>query len=180
MSSKRKQERDDDILHIVAFVDGSEHSHHAFKRALHIKNEQDRLTVIHLVGKSSFLGMAPALGANMKGDRRVFSAADAELQKVSAKLLQFYIDELKALGTTNSEVVSLGPTDVKSAAVEWINAHNIDMVVVGCRGLGAIAKMFMGSFSEHVMRHADCDVVIVRSPENSGKKKKPKAEQGSY
>lgn len=44
------------------------------------------------------------------------------------------------------------------AAAEW----PADLVVVGARGLGAFARLVLGSVSEHVVRHAPCAVLIVR------------------
>jgi nucleotide-binding universal stress UspA family protein len=37
-----------------------------------------------------------------------------------------------------------------------------DTVVVGSRGLGAMARFFRGSVSEHVATHADATVVVAR------------------
>lgn len=37
------------------------------------------------------------------------------------------------------------------------------LLVVGSRGLGALAGTFLGSVSEHCVRHASCPVVVMRS-----------------
>lgn len=37
-----------------------------------------------------------------------------------------------------------------------------DTIVVGSRGLGALARLFQGSVSSHVATHADATVVVVR------------------
>lgn len=37
------------------------------------------------------------------------------------------------------------------------------LLVVGSRGLGAIVGTFLGSVSEHCVRHASCPVVVIRS-----------------
>jgi nucleotide-binding universal stress UspA family protein len=46
------------------------------------------------------------------------------------------------------------------AAADW----PADLLVVGARGLGAVARLVLGSVSGHVVHHAPCPVLIVRKP----------------
>jgi len=48
--------------------------------------------------------------------------------------------------------------EIVRAAAEW----PADLIVGGARGLGALARLFLGSVSEHVAHHASCSVLIVR------------------
>ena len=41
-------------------------------------------------------------------------------------------------------------------------ASDVDLVVLGARGLGAIERFVLGSVSEGVLRHADRPVLIVK------------------
>lgn len=43
--------------------------------------------------------------------------------------------------------------------------EGIDLIVMGAKGMGAIERFFMGSVSENVIRHAACDVLVVRPDE---------------
>jgi nucleotide-binding universal stress UspA family protein len=49
------------------------------------------------------------------------------------------------------------------AIVEASGAERVDMVVVGTRGRSRVERMVLGSVSDHVVRHADCPVLVVRS-----------------
>lgn len=48
-------------------------------------------------------------------------------------------------------------------ADELVKRWNIDLIVMGATGKGRIAKMVIGSITEYVIRHANCDVLISRS-----------------
>jgi nucleotide-binding universal stress UspA family protein len=47
-------------------------------------------------------------------------------------------------------------------------AAGADMLVVGSRGHGGFTGMLLGSVSEHVVAHAPCVVVVVKSPATAG------------
>jgi nucleotide-binding universal stress UspA family protein len=47
-------------------------------------------------------------------------------------------------------------------------AAGADMLVVGSRGHGGFTGMLLGSVSEHVVAHAPCAVVVVKSPATAG------------
>lgn len=40
-------------------------------------------------------------------------------------------------------------------------SKDADMIVVGCRGLGAIGRRLLGSVSAGIIRHADCPVAVI-------------------
>jgi nucleotide-binding universal stress UspA family protein len=53
------------------------------------------------------------------------------------------------------------PGDSIAAAAE---AEHADLVVVGTRGRSGAERMLLGSVSDHVVRHAECPVLVVRPP----------------
>jgi nucleotide-binding universal stress UspA family protein len=57
----------------------------------------------------------------------------------------------------------LEPTGDPARSIERIARDGgYDTVVVGSRGLGALARLLQGSVSEHVATHAEATVVVVR------------------
>jgi nucleotide-binding universal stress UspA family protein len=50
--------------------------------------------------------------------------------------------------------------------VRYAKANDIDLIVMGTHGRGAIAHMLMGSVAEKVVRKAPCPVLTVRHPEH--------------
>lgn len=45
---------------------------------------------------------------------------------------------------------------------DFIKPFNPDLVICGVRGLSAIRYAFVGSVSTHLIRHVECDVLVVR------------------
>ncbi len=50
--------------------------------------------------------------------------------------------------------------------IRYAQAENIDVIVMGTHGHGAIASMLLGSVTEKVVRKAPCPVLTVRHPEH--------------
>jgi nucleotide-binding universal stress UspA family protein len=53
--------------------------------------------------------------------------------------------------------------DPGEAIIEAAQAESADMIVVGSHGRGAVGRFLIGSVSDHVVRHASCPVLVVRS-----------------
>ncbi len=52
--------------------------------------------------------------------------------------------------------------DACDAIVEVAEAESADLIVVGTHERGAVGRLFLGSVSDHVVRHARCPVMVVR------------------
>ena len=50
----------------------------------------------------------------------------------------------------------------KDKIVEYANRQNVDLVVMGSKGLKGISRLLMGSVSRHVSEKVKCSVMIVR------------------
>jgi hypothetical protein len=49
------------------------------------------------------------------------------------------------------------------AIIEYAEAHDIDLIVMGTHGRGGMSHLLMGSVAERVVRTAPCPVLTVRS-----------------
>ena len=50
--------------------------------------------------------------------------------------------------------------------VRYARSHDIDLIVMGTHGRGAVAHMLLGSVAEKVVRKAPCPVLTVRDPQH--------------
>jgi nucleotide-binding universal stress UspA family protein len=90
----------------------------------------------------------------------------ARMDQVRARreaLAQALVERGREEGVAVSFLVWDGdPGDMIVSAAE---AEHADMVIVGSHGRGAVGRLFIGSVSEHVVRHAPCPVLVVRPRE---------------
>ena len=64
------------------------------------------------------------------------------------------------------EVVSVVEEgDPRTEILAYADDNAIDVIVMGTRGLSGIDRFLLGSVAEHVMRNADCSVLVTRAEE---------------
>ncbi len=71
-----------------------------------------------------------------------------------------YLDDMERAAATH---VSLGRPFAEIIA--YARKHQVDMIVMGTHGRGAIAHMLLGSTTEKVVRKSPCAVLTVRADE---------------
>jgi nucleotide-binding universal stress UspA family protein len=65
----------------------------------------------------------------------------------------------------HAEPVVISAAPKAAAIVHYANEHQMDLVVMGTHGRGAVSHLVMGSVAERVVRTAPCPVLTVRHPE---------------
>jgi nucleotide-binding universal stress UspA family protein len=74
--------------------------------------------------------------------------------------LEGIVAAARAAGATSEELLWEG--DPGETIVEAARAESADLIVVGTHGRGPVGRLFLGSVSDHVVRHARCPVTVVR------------------
>jgi nucleotide-binding universal stress UspA family protein len=83
-----------------------------------------------------------------------------ELKETGHKLIEQSVQKLIKAGFTAEAVCQLGkPAEV---IMKMASKHHADLIVMGAKGLGAIARFLLGSVSTRVVQHANCSVLVVR------------------
>ncbi len=57
----------------------------------------------------------------------------------------------------------LSEEDPAEAIVHAASAHRCDLIVMGSHGRSGLRRLFMGSVAEHVVRHAPCPVLVIKT-----------------
>ena len=53
-------------------------------------------------------------------------------------------------------------TSITDSLVSYAESHNVDLIVIGSRGLGGFKKLLLGSVASGVSQHSKCPVLIVK------------------
>ncbi|WP_408008373.1 universal stress protein [Pseudalkalibacillus sp. A8] len=135
---------------ILLATDGSEHSIRVAENAIHIAkcSSDSTIEVVYVVdadrAKSDVLSNWNSADLN---DSRKERMKDVEQKAKEAGVTY----EIKVL---HGEP---GPT-----IVEYVNNNQIDIVVIGSRGLNVLQEFVLGSVSHKVAKRANCPVLIVK------------------
>ena len=82
------------------------------------------------------------------------------LKEEGRRLVEQSMRKLIKAGFTAEPVCQLGKPaeEIMKVAAK----HHADLIVMGAKGLGAIARFLLGSVSTRVVQHATCSVLVVR------------------
>ena len=136
--------------HILLAVDGSEHSVRATEEAIKIAalSSQSKIEVVFVAdfskAKDDVLHAEGAAGIEV--DRRKKLAPVEE--KLEAADVSYYVTILRG---------EPGPT-----IVEHANQKQVDLTIIGSRGLNSLQEMMLGSVSHKIAKRVKSPVLIVK------------------
>lgn len=141
------------IKHIMVPYDKSESAIRAFEYAIDLAGKYNaNISIVTCI--SIQIPTDPYFGtAYIETTRLLKEDALKSTQSLEPKLkelkIQYKIDVL--------EVVSI--TDTLTSYAE---SHNVDLIVMGSRGLGGFKRLLLGSIASGVSQHSKCPVLIVK------------------
>ncbi|MEX0753761.1 MAG: universal stress protein [Actinomycetota bacterium] len=134
---------------IVCGVDGSEASAHTAGIAAQIAGlAEAELRIVHVI--PVFRG---------RGEEWTI---DPTTDEISEELAPAY-ETARAQGVEPLLEMAMGRPE--SAIVKVAERDGADLLVIGHRGISGMARLLLGSVSEHVTSHAACSVLVVRPPD---------------
>ena len=137
---------------VLIAVDGSKTAEKALDKAIQVaKNNHADLILTNVIDTTTFSMIEPY-------DSSIYERS----QKAAHEMLADYETKIKAAGfPSGKKIVKMG-SPKSMITKEIIPEENIDLIVVGATGLGAVERILMGSVSEFIIRHATCDVLVTR------------------
>jgi nucleotide-binding universal stress UspA family protein len=139
---------------ILVPYDGSEHSKRAFRYALDLAKKY-----------SSELAVASCiLVQDQLPEASVPEEENLELQRqreIASKLLSVPEMESEEAMVPYKGVI-LKTSSVTDAILSYSESNDIDIIVVGSRGLGGFKKLLLGSVASALSQYSKCPVLIVK------------------
>ena len=146
---------------ILVPLDGSKHSMRALEEAIQIAKQCDgKITLVHVysVLRASVVPMAMAEPVIMPPD--VVTKLAEAVRKAGVTILEEAEKKVEAEGVQSKALLREGHVveEILRAAKE----ENVDLIVIGARGLSTIKEIFLGSVSHGVALHAPCPVLLMK------------------
>ncbi|XP_074574229.1 universal stress protein PHOS34-like [Curcuma longa] len=149
-------------------LDFSQSSKRALEWAIdNLLGKGETLVVLHVRHpKSSFSSST----ADLSSDSATIPLAEfRELEVLKRYDVEVDAHVLDALDTAARQkeaiiVLKLYTGDPREKLCDAVEELKLDSLVMGCRGLGQIQRILLGSVSSHVVLHAPCPVTVVKEP----------------
>ncbi|PZO96722.1 universal stress protein [Streptococcus halichoeri] len=142
---------------IMVAVDGSYESELAFHKGVNVAlRNQGELFLVHVIDTRALQSVATF-------DTYIYDKLEQEAKDVLSELER----QAKQAGLTRiTQIIEFG--NPKSLLARDIpEREKVDLIMLGATGLNTFERLLIGSSSEYVLRHASCDLLIVRDSEKS-------------
>jgi nucleotide-binding universal stress UspA family protein len=145
---------------ILVSIDGSENATRAMKAAISIaKKFQSDLLILNVVAEMVPPVFSP-IGVNVPAVD--YSNYLERAENDAKKLVNDAVAGAKNESVNANGIVLRTVTSIAETILEEASKENVNLLVVGTRGLGGFKKLLLGSVSNAVVAHADCSVLVVR------------------
>jgi len=146
------------MKYLVA-LDGSKDAERAFDVVLCKATEQDHVFLL-MVAEEVYVSAVG--GASAYIDYSYIVRANQQIEEETKALLRSYGRRLTARKIPHT--LLMGKGDPKEVLVREADAREVEMLVIGRRGLGRFKRFFLGSVSQYCVENAKCSVWVIKNP----------------
>jgi nucleotide-binding universal stress UspA family protein len=145
-------------MKILVPVDGSKYSEEALKIAIdYAKTKGANICLINV---------APYI----EGVDLEISASERErLNETFTKRADYIVQQACGILTGEDVIATcrhvVASSSIPDAIVDYADKENVDLIIIGSRGLGKSSRFKMGSVASKVVKHAPCSVYVVKMSE---------------
>jgi len=133
---------------VVVPLDFSDESERAFKTAIDVAGDASSVRAVHVLFPLDAVSPGVAWGEITDESRE--QAVRQEFDKLQQRLGQSGVPFDVRVGNPGLEIT------------DFASEINADLIVVASHGYHGFKRMVLGSVAERVIRHAACDVLVLR------------------
>lgn len=141
------------VKHILVPYDSSDQANRAFESALELaKLYKAKMTILTCIIIHPHVDpvMATAFLETLKLQKdealKTILKLDPQLKKME---IQYKAEVLEGISITDT-------------LLSYADSHQIDLIIMGSRGLGGFKKLLLGSVATGVSQHSKCPVLIIK------------------
>ncbi len=143
-------------MRILVPVDGSKYSIDALKVAIdYAKAKMTNITVISVAADNSGVDLEISAAERERMNERLESQASAIIKEACDLVIK---ENVKA----DCKVV-IAFSSIADAILSTAEKDNIDLIIMGSRGLSPSSRFKMGSVASQVVKYSDCSVYVVKA-----------------
>lgn len=139
---------------IIVAIDGSDASNKALEMACGLASAFN--AELHLIHSPQVETTAVAVGYSVVD----LPVTPAQIAEAGKEVMTAAITKATELGTTPAGS-TIGADDPADDILNAAKLNDADLIVMGRRGLGSVASLFLGSVSQKVSRGAACSCLTV-------------------
>ena len=154
---EERQTREQGKSWILVAVDNSEYAKLVAEEAAKVALERKANVV--------FLSVVPIpsfVASEGEVDAEYLSDEENEFEKLHNELIDLYFKPNSGL-LIESKILHGDPAD---KIVKYADEIDADLIVMGSKGQGKLASIFLGSVSRHVTHHSNRSVLVVKKKNN--------------
>jgi nucleotide-binding universal stress UspA family protein len=118
------------------------------------------IIAIHVIDKSTIVPATDAYGNYIGGDQ--IQATEDELRKQADEILS----EAELLGDKEKvkvdKAIIVAHSSCAAAIIDYAKKNNVDLIVVGTKGMTGLKHFLLGSVANNIISHAHCPVLAVK------------------
>jgi nucleotide-binding universal stress UspA family protein len=145
---------------ILIPMDGSEYSFKAAKYGLDVASQyESEVTLISIVASKVWYGTSSGIFGAIPPSylKKYEKEAKKWFNRALAKVKE---DDLK-VRRVKTDVITT-PLSTVSAILRYAQKNDVDLIIIGTRGITGFKKMLVGSVASGVVAYAHCPVLVIR------------------
>ena len=144
-------------MHVLIATDGSERSILAARRGRELLRNPEKITLLSVITDGMPDDDAGGIEGPVLTPEEQAAMWQQELSEALAELAKTASEALPDVPV--EKVIEVG--DAAAAICQVAERLGVDIIIVGSHGRTGLARVFLGSVSEHVVRHAPCPVLVI-------------------